>query len=203
MIDKFGKTLWTIFVAALFVMINGQYQKAAAQCTIKFNNRDSLSRLPNQARLGYVSYPWYSESCGNMGSIYFIPKNSNQYLLYFEDSTIGGCFINNGMGRLINGQCVAPDWAGEDRYAITHSARNAISFYFGRDKKFSLGNLWIKDSSAVAKVSYLKDGQWWVWNRLPPGYWNLSSATGISQVDITSADGEGAPVSFDWIDIRN
>jgi hypothetical protein len=186
-------------VTAGAVVVSTASQAQAAACTIQFNSRAGLNNMSDQARASIATYPWYDQVCGTH-TLFFIPLDDSHYHLGFEDPTIGACFINSGYGRLINGVCTQPDWAGENRFAMAHSATEHIGFYPGNGQTFNMGNFLIKGTQP-ATVAFLQNGVWWQWTSLPPGFWNLSQASGVLQVNVSGAPSATGPATWDSVDV--
>ena len=54
---------------------------------------------------------------------------------------------------------------------------------------FSLKEIKVKAGAGITLYFHKSTGEWMVWNRLPPGWWNLSEAASITEILIRGADG--------------
>lgn len=192
------------------------------ECIIKFSNPDSLSRIFEQARGGFavptkwengvaktcddVSVPGcyvYNQECAFLKEVMVVPVGVSHFHLLFTDPTIGDCFLDNGLARVINGVCVAPNWVKEPRRLYPHGP-----IYFTRVTvqgisapiPFDVSFMEVGGTESVDLVYEKTAGGWWIWHNLPPGAHNLTSLTSdIKSLYIRGSKKNGGPptiVSF-------
>lgn len=181
-----------------------------ATCTVTFANAFSLLFLPNTAADTFALDPWWIESCGfYTTSIRVEPVAPYEHFhLSFEDPTITCYDLDaNGLGRMINGECVAPDaYYLEPRYLQTHLPDESVRIWVyqqGHPVWFNLENIRIKGQTP-ARLRYRYEGEeTWHSLMLNPGYVTLPNALqAVIEVELRAWNASGASVlSLDDITI--
>jgi hypothetical protein len=164
----------------------------------------------------------YRERCGSRGYVNVEEAPIGRYghfHLSFENPALNNnatlCFVDpgdgfgSGFGSQSGTTCTAVDWKREPRHASGHEESHFIRLWV-EDRvthasiNFDVASIRIR-GPAAGQVWFRKtDGRWWYWPRLAPGNWNVSAWTwDITDLYVRAAAGEGAPVFFDDVVVRN
>lgn len=199
-----------------------------AECNIDFDDSFALSNLLDQARNTFAVRTgrspsgdlescdarihrscWiYRQRCGSPG---YVKVDENQYghfHLSFEDKWVGRCIADGGFGRRIGDRCEAANWVNEPRILNTHTRDHWINVWLadrvsGEPRVFDVVTIKIKGAAPVQFWFKKRDGRWWYWPRLGPGWWNLSSYVfDVVEVKIRGADGGLGTIGIDDLVIR-
>jgi hypothetical protein len=168
--------------------------------------------IPDMAKNTYATFPFYIQRCGagwvhvteNDPARYGKAWGSNygHYHLAYERGEY--CLTSNWQPGIKSGSsCVAVvDPAHEPRFVGSHWGDQWIRVYTYNEglpeMVFSLKEIKVKSSTGITLYFHRSTGEWMVWNRLPPGWWNLSEAASITEILIRGADGS-LPYHFDDI----
>jgi hypothetical protein len=184
-------------------------QAATSTCNIGFNDSSSLLIIPDNAKFTFATWPFYIQQCGD-GWVH-VQENDRarygpawgsdykHYHLLYERGEF--CITPGGQPGIKSGSsCVQVDPVREARLVGSHHGDQWIRVYTynqGRpEMDFSLKEIKVKAGAGIALYFRKSTGEWRVWNRLPPGWWNLSEAASIKEILIRGADGMG-PYFFD------
>ena len=201
----------TFSFAGLAAITLGATLSAASTCNIGFNDPSSLLIIPNMAKDMFAAFPFYIQGCGN-GWVHVTENdrarygkawgsNYGHYHLAYERGAY--CLTSNWQSGIMSGSnCVAVvDPQHERRYFGSHWGDQWIRVYTYNEGQpemvFSLKEIKVKDGD-ITLYFHRSTGQWMVWNRLPPGWWNLSEAASIKEILIRGAD-VSVPYHFDDI----
>ena len=227
------RTITAVSLAAGLFMVQVPSASALAQeCNVNWDDPSALGYIFDQARAAWVvpttldsneqlalcntsgnsaqtnpSCWQYRQNCGN-ARISVWDQYDGHYHLFFEDPSIGACFINNGFGRKIGGRCVAPDWVHEPRYAISHDGNawwEILLLGPSHDlKTFDLKTISVGGTTPIQMWFRKVDGSVWGWSQLPAGVnWDVSgSASGIVAVWISAVAGNASPFTINGFSIR-
>jgi hypothetical protein len=184
---------------------------AAGPCNMSFKNFSSLIIIPDTAQFTFATNPFYIEGCGD-GWVH-VKENErtrygsswgssyNHYHLAYQRGVF--CITSQGKaGIQSGGSCLAVNPSQEDRFVGSHSGDQWIRVYTYKsgtpEMTFSLKEIKVNKDSAGIKLYFKKTtGEWRYWSQLPPGWWNLSEASGIREILIRSVD--ATPYFFDDI----
>ena len=184
-------------------------KSSAASCNIDFNQRLSLIIIPDTAKFTFATNPWYIQGCGD-GWVHVKENETARYGAawgsnygHYHLGYTRGEFCITGAGKAgikSGGVCTAVNPANEPRDVGTHLGSQWLRVYTYKsgvpEMTYSLKELRVKGTTAITLWFRKTTGEWRVWNRLPPGVWNLSEAASIKEILIRGADGE-QPYFFD------
>jgi len=184
-------------------------KSAAFTCNIGLNDSSSLLIIPDQAKFTFASFPFYIQQCGD-GWVHVKENDRGRYgqawgsdyghyHLVYERGEF--CLTPGGQSGIMSGSsCVAVNPLHEPRFVGSHQGDQWIRAYtYSRglpEMLFSLKEIKVKAGAGIRLYFRRSTGEWRVWNRLPPGWWNLSEAANIKEILIRGADG-GTPYFFD------
>jgi hypothetical protein len=179
------------------------------------------SALPvdfNLDNIGYENYWLYQQLAWDNNYPYYINVDEpvfHHYHLGFEDTRLYQCTVipNDGLGlgagRLVNGNCVAPDWAAEPRYLTSHRGDAVIvvdvfDAYYGNWVPFDFGQFANFPSNSAAIETYYLDSNfdYWVGWAYDPEPYPIDVYLGdIYEIDFTTSGAN--PFSMDnmWLQV--
>jgi len=181
-------------------------QSDDSTCNIGFNDPLSLQIIPDAAKFTFATLPFYIQNCGPGRWVNVMEDVRSQYghyhLLYERGQF---CITSSGQpGIMSGGSCVAiVDPVHEPRFVGSHAGDQWIRVYAYNDLRadivFNLKEIKVTGNTGITLYFHRSTGEWRVWNRLPPGWWNLSEAASITEILIRGADGDLAAYFFDDI----
>ncbi len=196
------------------------------ECVVDFNDPDVLALTGPSLYFDRIYIPW-AQNCYGGAYVDVRPMVLDHVHLWFQSSEVVPCNTHaQAYPSRINddGTCALVDISTEPRTAIvTHSPGEFVrvrtmttSDY--QTLAFDLNR--IRVNLSAVRLCYRKNqeiegeweaapgfppgepGIWLCWNRLEPGYWDLSDwAIDLTEVRVTGAAGELGPFSLDDLNI--
>lgn len=208
---------------------------ASEACTVNFDDRAALSQVFAQARGTFASetarspagalvlcdprmhsdcWTWRQHCARNDVNVENI--DYSHFHLMMERGT--ACFglpdpgdgYGPGFGRMVDGTCVAVDWADTERILASHARDHWIRIWVGdagtqAPAYFDMESVWVLPGQAVQLWFRKRDGTWWFWPELPAaGVWSIGDwVRDVSEVRVTGAGSGRAAYSIGAFVIRD
>jgi hypothetical protein len=181
-------------------------QNVLGECALTFDDAAALGAIPDQAAGTFAAS--YRMGCSSH-SLNVEPGNWPHFHLVFEDPAIGECFAEdngiNGLGKIVGGQCVAPDWDHEPRYLVSHKEDKWTKIWLEdgsshQPRAFDLRRIHVGGSGSPAIQLWFReqDGDWWFWSSLKAGKnWKVEQwAKNVMEVRIRTAASSSGPYTI-------